>query len=71
MNIRTTITGSVADFQRCAGRCLEAAKLTDDKQLTQFLIGCASGIYTLTDLEYGDTEDTFLNRVTADFNKLD
>lgn len=71
MNIRTTITGSSADFQRCAGRLLEAAKLTDDVQLSQYLIGGAAAIYTLTDMEYGDNEETFLNKVTADFNRLE
>lgn len=71
MNIRTTITGSAADFQRCAGRLLEAAKLTDSPQLAQFLIGGASAIYTLTDMEYGDNEETFLNKVSADFHEME
>ena len=71
MNIRTTVTGSVADFNRCAGRLLQEAKLTDDAQLAQFLIGGASAIYTLSDLEYGDNEEAFLNKVTADFNRLE
>lgn len=71
MNIRSTVTGSVADFQRCAGRLLEAAKLTGNIQLSQFLIGGAAAIYTLTDMEYGDSEETFLNKVTADFNEME
>lgn len=71
MNIRSTVTGSKADFERCAGRLLEAAKLTESVQLSQFLIGGASAIYTLTDMEYGDTEETFLNKVSADFNEME
>ena len=42
MNIRTTVTGSAADFDRSAGRLLQAAQATDDVQLTQFLIGGAA-----------------------------
>lgn len=71
MNIRTTVTGSAADFDRCAGRLLQAAQATDDVQLTQFLIGGATAIYTLMDMEYGDNEETFVNKVTINYNELE
>lgn len=71
MNIRTTVTGSAADFERCAGRLLTAAQATDDVQLTQYLIGGASTIYSIMDMEPGDNEDNLLNRVTANFNRLE
>ena len=71
MNIRTTITGSVADFERCAGRLITASQNTEDIQLTQFLIGGATAIYSLLDMEYGDSDEQFLNRCTANFNRLE
>lgn len=71
MNIRTTVTGSAADFERCAGRLLSAAQNTEDVQLSQFLIGGATAVYSLMDMEYGDSEDAYLNRVTANFNRLE
>lgn len=71
MNIRTTVTGSAADFERCAGRLITAAQATEDVQLSQFLIGGATAIYSLMDMEYGDSEDAYLNRVTANFNRLE
>lgn len=70
MNIRTTVTGSAADFDRCAGRLLQAAQATDDVQLSQFLIGGATAIYTLMDMEYGDNEEAFLNKVAINYNEL-
>ena len=71
MNIRTTVTGSAADFDRCAGRLLQAAQATDDVQLSQFLIGGATAIYTLMDMEYGDNEEAFLNKVAINYNELE
>lgn len=67
MNIRSTITGSVADFERCAGRCKIAAETIDgsggDQSLYDFLIGAYAGISALQDMEYGDDEERFLNKV--------
>lgn len=71
MNIRTTVTGSKADFDRCAGRLLQAAQATEDVQLAQFLIGGATAIYTLADMEYGDNEEAFVSKVTINYNRLE
>lgn len=71
MNIRTTVTGSKADFDRCAGRLLQAAQATDDVQLSQYLIGGAAAIYTLTDMEYGDDAEAFVSKVTINYNRLE
>ena len=39
-------------------------------QLSQFLIGGATAIYTLMDMEYGDNEETFVSKVTINYNEL-
>lgn len=68
MNIRTTLTGSVADMQRCSGRLKQAAAgALDDGEhmLYAFLLGAACGIEALTLMEYGDDEANLLSKVTA------
>ena len=67
MNIRSTITGSVADFERCAGRIEIAAETIDgsggDPGLVEYLNGASAAIRALLDMEYGDTEENLLNKV--------
>lgn len=68
MNIRTTLTGSVADMQRCSGRLKQAAQAAlDDGEgmLYAFLLGASCGIEALTLMEYGDDENNLLTKVTA------
>lgn len=68
LNIRTTLTGSVADMQRCSGRLKQAAQtaLDDgDGMLYAFLLGASCGIEALTLMEYGDDESNLLTKVTT------
>lgn len=68
LNIRTTLTGSVADMQRCSGRLKQAAHaaLDDgDGMLYAFLLGASCGIEALTLMEYGDDESNLLTKVTT------
>ena len=64
MNIRSTLTGSVADFERCAGRLEIAAKEeVENEELSRFLKAAAVGIRALLTMEYGDNEENLLTKV--------
>ena len=69
MNIRTTVTGSVADIERCAGRCKQAASTTEDETLQVYLCGAANALLTLIGMEYGDNEERFLTRLMIPFEE--
>ena len=72
LNIRTTLTGSVADMQRCSGRLKQAAQAAlDDGEgmLYAFLLGASCGIEALTLMEYGDDEDNLLSKVTTIYSR--
>lgn len=64
MNIRSTLTGSIADFERCAGRCAIAAKThEEDPMLVKYLNGASAAIHALLEMEFNDTEEQFINSV--------
>ena len=68
MNIRTTLSAPAADIERCAGRCKIAAETifhkSGDVLEEMFLRGAHAACYALLDMEYGNTDDDFLNKVT-------
>ena len=70
MNIKTMLSASVADIERCAGKCATAAELANGNGnpiLTAYLDGACAALRTLTGMEYGDDEATFLNRITTHY----
>lgn len=70
MYLRNNFTGSRADIQRCAGRCKQSAEAMHDGggiMAEAYLMGAACALYTLLDMEEGNDEETFLTRVTLEF----
>lgn len=67
MNIRTTLSAPAADVERCAGRCKIAAETIHEKDgdvlVEMFLRGAEAGCRALLDMEYGNNDDEFLNKV--------
>lgn len=67
MNIRSTLTGSVADFERCAGKldivAKEEIENIGDPDLAKYLKGAANGIRALLTMEYGDNEENLVTKV--------
>lgn len=67
MNIRTTLSAPAADVERCAGRCKIAAEAIHGKDgdilVEMFLRGSEAACRALLEMEYGNSDDDFLNKV--------